>query len=368
MSRRKILVDMSATIIHHGHIRLLKKASKLGKVIVALTTDNQIKKYKNYSPELNFKQRKEILESIKFVKKVVPSNWIIKDNFLKKYKIDFLVHGHDNSNEVSFKKLKIFDRTRGISSSILRKRTAKIYLLEKEKNQTWKNIWEQRIKNSNIKLSDLSLKNSMILNGHYDGAAKIPISSWKKYGKKLKQKFKIDKSHTLFEVGCGSGAFLYLFKNLKKIGGCDYSNNLTKYCKRLIPSHSKNIIKKKSDEISISHKYDFVVSNSLLHYLDNISAKKTIIKMIKKSSNKTFILDIPQKKFKKKYLLLRKKAMGAIIYNNKYKNLNHNFYTKTFFSKIAKDENCSYFFFKNYIDKHKQGKYRFNVCFSKKYT
>ncbi len=33
--KKNILVDLSATIIHHGHIRLLKKASKLGKVIVA---------------------------------------------------------------------------------------------------------------------------------------------------------------------------------------------------------------------------------------------------------------------------------------------------------------------------------------------
>ena len=34
---------MSATLIHHGHIRLLKKASEFGSVIVALTTDEEIK-------------------------------------------------------------------------------------------------------------------------------------------------------------------------------------------------------------------------------------------------------------------------------------------------------------------------------------
>ena len=46
--KKKILVDISATIIHHGHIRLLKKAHKLGNVIVALTTDKEIlKKKKN---------------------------------------------------------------------------------------------------------------------------------------------------------------------------------------------------------------------------------------------------------------------------------------------------------------------------------
>ena len=98
---KKILVDLSATLIHHGHIRLLKKASKYGKVVVALTSDEEVKKYKGYNPELNFNKRKEILESIKYVDKVIKSQWIIKDNFLKKHKINYLVHGSDNRNKVS---------------------------------------------------------------------------------------------------------------------------------------------------------------------------------------------------------------------------------------------------------------------------
>ena len=36
---KNVLVDMSATIIHHGHIRLLKKASQIGSVTIALTID-----------------------------------------------------------------------------------------------------------------------------------------------------------------------------------------------------------------------------------------------------------------------------------------------------------------------------------------
>ncbi len=48
MKKQKIImVDMSATIIHHGHIRILKYANKRGRVIVALTSDEEIKKIKN---------------------------------------------------------------------------------------------------------------------------------------------------------------------------------------------------------------------------------------------------------------------------------------------------------------------------------
>ena len=50
---------MSCTLLHHGHIRLLKKAANLGKVIVALTTDTKPTK-KGY-PELTFEERREII-------------------------------------------------------------------------------------------------------------------------------------------------------------------------------------------------------------------------------------------------------------------------------------------------------------------
>ena len=118
---KKICVDMSCSIIHNGHIRLLKKASKYGKVVVALTSDLEIKKYKKIEPELNFRQRKEILESIKYVSKVIKSGFFITNNFLKKNKLDLLVHGSDNSNNIDQRKLIIFPRTSNISSTKIRK-------------------------------------------------------------------------------------------------------------------------------------------------------------------------------------------------------------------------------------------------------
>ena len=125
IDKKRIMVDMSATLIHHGHIRLLKQAKNLGTVIVALTTDNEIKKAKGYIPELTYENRKEILLSIKYVDEVIPSDWLIDEIFLKKNNIDLLVHGHDNSNPIDKTKLVIFKRTKGISSTQLRERVLK---------------------------------------------------------------------------------------------------------------------------------------------------------------------------------------------------------------------------------------------------
>jgi 2-aminoethylphosphonate-pyruvate transaminase len=114
------MVDMSATLIHHGHIRLLKKASQFGQVVVGLTTDAEIHAKKMYIPELSFEQRKEVLDAIKYVSEVVPTPWSIDESVIEEYNIDFLVHGDDNSNDIDESKLKIFPRTSDISSHELR--------------------------------------------------------------------------------------------------------------------------------------------------------------------------------------------------------------------------------------------------------
>ncbi len=124
---KNILVDMSASILHHGHINLLKKASKYGKVLVALTTDKEIKKKKKIYPILNFKSRAIILKSIKYVHKVIPSKWDIDDKFIKKHNISILVHGNDNNNSAKNVKTIIFKRTKGVSSTNLRNKLLKLY-------------------------------------------------------------------------------------------------------------------------------------------------------------------------------------------------------------------------------------------------
>ena len=123
--KKKIMVDMSSTLIHHGHIRLIKKAKRYGDLTIGLTTDKQIRKFKGYYPELSFKFRKEILSEIKGVKKVVPSNWLITQKFLDKHKIDILISGSDYKKRKFKTKTINFNRTKFISSSILRKKAAK---------------------------------------------------------------------------------------------------------------------------------------------------------------------------------------------------------------------------------------------------
>lgn len=125
MESVRVMVDMSATLVHYGHIRLIKKAKsflpdKKIQLIIGLTTDEEIKSIKGYTAELSFEERKELLEAIEYVDEVVPTPWKITQKVLDQYNIDILVHGSDNSNEIE--NIKVFPRTEGVSSEELRER------------------------------------------------------------------------------------------------------------------------------------------------------------------------------------------------------------------------------------------------------
>lgn len=117
---KRIMVDMSATLIHHGHVRLIKRAAEYGEVVIGLTTDDEIETKKGYVPELLYEHRKEVLEALSFVKEVVPTPWLISEDVMAKYNIDLLVHGHDNANDIPQEKLLTFPRTEDISSTEIR--------------------------------------------------------------------------------------------------------------------------------------------------------------------------------------------------------------------------------------------------------
>ena len=91
---KKVYLAMSADIIHHGHINVIKEASKLGEVTVGVLTDDVIAGYKRF-PLLTFAERKAIIENIKGVSRVIPQETLDYVPNLLKLRPDYVVHGDD---------------------------------------------------------------------------------------------------------------------------------------------------------------------------------------------------------------------------------------------------------------------------------
>ena len=91
---KNVYVGLSADILHEGHINILKTASQYGNVIVGLLTDEAIASYKSI-PFLNFKQRRVVLENLRYVKKVIPQKTLDYVDNLNFIRPDYVVHGDD---------------------------------------------------------------------------------------------------------------------------------------------------------------------------------------------------------------------------------------------------------------------------------
>ncbi|QQO09628.1 phosphoenolpyruvate mutase [Breznakiella homolactica] len=91
---KTVYVGMTADIIHPGIVNIIQQASLHGEVMVGLLTDSAIAKYKRL-PYLSYEQRKQVVESLKHVARVVPQDeWSYVPN-LKKYRPDAIIHGDD---------------------------------------------------------------------------------------------------------------------------------------------------------------------------------------------------------------------------------------------------------------------------------
>lgn len=76
---KKVVVSGGFDPVHVGHIRMFKEAKKLGeKLIVILNNDNWLRSKKDYC-FMNEDDRKEILESIKYVDDVLISFHEVND-------------------------------------------------------------------------------------------------------------------------------------------------------------------------------------------------------------------------------------------------------------------------------------------------
>ena len=91
---RTVYMCFSTDIIHGGHISIIKKAQKLGKLIIGVLTDEAVASYKRF-PLVPETERKKLFENISGVWKVVFQHELSYKENIEKYHPDIVVHGDD---------------------------------------------------------------------------------------------------------------------------------------------------------------------------------------------------------------------------------------------------------------------------------
>ena len=89
----------SYDLLHFGHVNVLLKAKVLGDyLIVGVSTDSLISKYKGIKPIICYKDRVAVIKALKCVDRVVPQTNLVDITQFKKLNADLFVLGDDWKN------------------------------------------------------------------------------------------------------------------------------------------------------------------------------------------------------------------------------------------------------------------------------
>ncbi len=91
---KTVYVSLIADLLHAGHIKILREASKHGEVTVGLLTSTAITELGDIA-YLKYQQRLDVLEDLKMVSNVISQDTASYKKNLLNLKPDFVVHGND---------------------------------------------------------------------------------------------------------------------------------------------------------------------------------------------------------------------------------------------------------------------------------
>lgn len=103
---KRVITYGTFDLLHYGHVNLLKRAKEYGDyLIVAISTDEFNWNSKNKKCYFSYEQRKNLVESIRYVDLVIPEkNWEQKISDVKEYHVDTFVIGDDWKGKFDFLK------------------------------------------------------------------------------------------------------------------------------------------------------------------------------------------------------------------------------------------------------------------------
>lgn len=119
---KKILTYGTFDLLHYGHINLLKRAKSEGDYLIVGLSTNEFNEIKGKTCYFSYNERRQLLESVRYVDLVIPeNNWDQKKDDIKEFKIDIFVMGSDWKGEFDYLKehceVKYLERTPEVSTT-----------------------------------------------------------------------------------------------------------------------------------------------------------------------------------------------------------------------------------------------------------
>jgi trans-aconitate methyltransferase len=187
-------------------------------------------------------------------------------------------------------------------------------------DRSWKDIWEGR----RLGLNRASvLSRLMAADGLDTGFGNIDEPAWRSWVERVGRKLEVTSSSSVFEVGCGAGAFVYpWYQAGATIGGLDASETLLGFAKEVMPR--AQLMHAEAAELDASNAWDVVVSMGVFLYFPSLDyARGVLERMVKKARRRVAVLDVADSARRHEALAMRRGFLDEAEYEKKYRGLDH---------------------------------------------
>lgn len=235
--------------------------------------------------------------------------------------------------------------------------------LKSTPSNQWQSVWEKRHRQQH---QALDLSALIALDGFDSGAGRIETADWQTYAHLIADKLGLQDGQSVYEVGCGAGAFLFALQATRQltVGGLDYSSGLIEAAQHAMPEGDFSVAEALA--LATTPQYDVVIANSVFHYFDLPYAKQVLTAMLAKARVAVAVLDVPNLATKQACEALRREAASANMtqaeYDEKYAGYAHTYYDTSWFDAFAVSEKTV---FTSCIPNYAQRDFRFSVILKK---
>ena len=229
----------------------------------------------------------------------------------------------------------------------------------------WQRIWSNRKDTlANVDANDFRAVFAELKRiDDFDLHGGVTADSLIRQHENLSDALKLSAGETVFEVGCGAAANLYLFaRDGFIVGGLDYSAALIDIAKRVLPAEKvSELICAGATELPTAKTFDAVFANSVFIYFDGLHyAERVLEKMLLKSRRIVAVLDVYDADFETQLIAERRRAIAN--YDERYKDLRKLFYPRKFFEDFADRHGLKISFAANELENYGNAPFT-NHCF-----
>ena len=202
----------------------------------------------------------------------------------------------------------------------------------------WKEIWNRRRPVTGGLTGDwehvyLELKR---LNGSDVMEGGVPLDSFLNFHAGLIELLDLTPGKSVYEVGCGAGANMYLMQREGMIvGGADYAEGLIETARAVVPD-ARELSAMEAADIPTEEKYDAVYSCGVFSYFpDHAYATRVLEHMVEKSTHAIGITELHDRTKRQNYLTFRRANIPN--YDERYEGLGRLFFRREFFEDFARE-------------------------------